>query len=159
MYPNQRFRRYPLPHRNRPCRRRCPRPIRNRPCRRPNIGFPFFPVGFPLSKLCWKGTNKLWQFICQSLFHLYYHLQNGYVKKRKTPCNLLQGVVIPKEGVFTPSQDPQKQGISANAEKSSTTFGATQNFMEQLLTVFDKLEAAEQEQLIQLLTARVKATV
>ena len=87
-------------------------------------------------------------------------LKNKDLSQKESPsCILMQPGLIPPRGIERPSKDPYFDGISANSEKSSTTFGATQNFMEQLLTVFDKLEAAEQEQLIQLLTARLKATV
>ena len=87
-------------------------------------------------------------------------LKNKDLSQKESPsCILMQPGLIPPRGIERPSKDPYFYGISANAENSSTTFGATQNFIEQLLTVFDKLEAAEQEQLIQRLTARLKATV
>ena len=87
-------------------------------------------------------------------------LENKALSQNKSPsCVLSQPGKLGAEGFEITSNDPYFYGISANAEISSTTFGATQNFIEQLLTVFDKLEAAEQEQLLKLLTARVKATV
>lgn len=87
-------------------------------------------------------------------------LENKALSQKESPsCILLQQGYLPGEGVFTPSQDPQKQGLSAITDNDRPHFCPHQDFIEQIADLFDRLEAAEQEQLIQRLTARLKTTV
>ena len=72
--------------------------------------------GVSLSKWCWKGTNKLWQIVCQSLFHLFIHItitsrnknalqslarRPGYPRRGSNPHDLSgQGILNPQRLPF-----------------------------------------------------------
>ena len=64
--------------------------------------------------------------------------------------------VIGAEGLEQDAKDPQKQGFFDNADNASTQFGTHQNFLEQILTLFDRLTPDEQTALLDALQGRVQ---
>lgn len=84
-------------------------------------------------------------------------LENKGLSQKESPsCILLQQGYLPKEGVFTPSQDPCFSGISDDTDNTRPHFCPHQNFVKQIVDLFDRLSDGEQEDVLKLLAARTR---
>ena len=69
----------------------------------------------------------------------------------------MQGLIIGATGIEQSAKDPQKQGLSDNADNAAPQFCPQVNFYEQILTLFDRLEADQQAALLETLQGRIQS--
>ena len=81
----------------------------------------------------------------------------AFYKKTKSPCRKLQGLIIGATGIEQSAKDPQKQGLFDNADNAAPQFCPQVNFYEQILTLFDRLEADQQAALLETLQGRIQS--
>ena len=68
----------------------------------------------------------------------------------------MQGDVIGAEGLEQGSNEPEKQGLSVIHDNSTTQFCPHQNFVDQILSLFDRLEMTQQRALLETLTVKIQ---
>lgn len=76
-------------------------------------------------------------------------------RQKINPC-LTRAFELAAQGLEQDAKDPQKQGLFAIDDVSRPPFCPHQNYFEQILSIFDRLEGDEQEKLLEVLKERVK---
>ena len=79
-----------------------------------------------------------------------------YLQETKKPCENLQGENLPPRGVERPSNEPCFYGISDDAENSTPRFTTRQDYFNQILSLFDELDADQQSELLEVIQARIQ---
>ena len=96
-------------------------------------------------------------FLTGSLYFDYSQRKSAGKTRKKHRRILSNTPVIGATGIEQSAKDPQKQGLFDNADNAAPQFCPQVNFYEQILTLFDRLEADQQAALLETLQGRIQS--